>query len=296
MKTILILLTLCAVNPRWEYSPEELADIRLTTQRWRELATQEVPGENLAQYLDKLGQALRGSSSSKGKPPSDRLSVHFLVRDKLLAIPGHAEHFRDRINASRAAMEAAINAPNSAAILGPAVSDMVHEQRSSFQTLRELPSPETVRVLGDFLSDDRGAELSEERKEETGQSPNSRYAVSAMSKLGIANPPTPPVRHSGDVTDGMESWRQWYAEVKSGRRTFRFIGDPVDYTLRGPSMRGAVEPGPRDRKRSAETPPGDKTANLPSPPAKPRFLAYLIGVAFVLGGYLFYRRGKRNGA
>ena len=295
MKALLFLIFIANTDPRLGYTDRELEDMRQTKERWHNLATQTIPSENLGEYIHQLGSALSGSATSKEKPDSERGKIYFAIRTRLLSIPGHAEYYGDRINSSRAEMETIRDSSNPTGRLGGAIVSMIDEQSWGFQTLENLPSVETVRVLGEFLSDDRGAELSKEFRDKTGQTPNSRPAVSAISKLGIANPPTPPVRHNGDVTDGMEAWRQWYSEVKSGRRTFRFIGDDTEYDLRGPSKRGAVTPGPRDGKRKAgagaEAPSPDKAQAERS-----GYLPYLIGVVLLLAGYLFHRRQWRKPA
>jgi hypothetical protein len=289
-----ILQMLGSFDPHNEYSPRELEEKRAAVSSWEKLAEQTVSiGDDLDKYIAKLGDALLKTSPKRHNPALGGEDVHLVLKAKLLSIPGHAEHFRDRINSSREEMEAVRDSPNPSGILGGAIVKMNREQSWGFQTLRDLPSPETVRVLGDFLSDDRGAELSEERRQETGETPNSRYAVSALSKLGIANPPTPPVRHTGDVTDGMESWRQWYSEIESGRRTVRFIGDDTEYDLRGPVRRSAGMDSDRTGKRTKITTPSEERISEASPTPM-RFLPYLIGGLFLLAGLGVYLRGKHG--
>lgn len=290
----LMLMLLAAHANTWDYSPAELEEKRKAVISWEALAAMPIPPkEELPAHMRRLGDALLKTSPKRHNPALGGEKVHLLLKEKLLSIPGHAEHFRDRINSSREEMEAVRDSPNPSGILGGAIVKMNREQSWGFQTLRDLPSPETVRVLGDFLSDDRGAELSEERRQETGEGPNSRYAVSALSKLGIANPPTPPVRHDGDVTDGMESWRQWYSEVKSGRRTFRFIGDDTEYDLRGPVRRGGgMETDRRAKRTPAETAP-EQTKPRNEPP-RSRLIPYLAGVLFLVAGLIIYLRGRRS--
>ena len=198
------------------------------------------------------------------------------VQDILLNTPGHAKYFGNQLK----------KYPE-------------HTSREMyFQYMENLPSVETVGVLGELLMDDRSRpELAEDEsnlEEYAFAYPNCDFAAQKLQKM-LANPPVPKDSYYNFIRD-LPTWREWFEDVKAGRQTFRFVGDPVDYTLRGPSKRGAVEPGPRNRKRNYETPSHGESAEPQAPPAKPRFLAYLIGVAFVLAGYLIYRRGKRKAA
>ncbi len=285
MKTLYLLLLLIQPNRSDTYSARELEEIRETKERWHSLATQPLPKGELDDYLNKLGQGLRGSSTSKDDPTSDRGQIHFLLKAKFLSITGHAEYYRDRINSSRLIMEEAraTGSPH----YGIAMGDMNKEREWGFQTLRELPSVETVRVLGEFLSDDRGAGLTWEESRETGEAPNQRDAVVALSRLGIENGATTPIGNSDEIDPGLVRWQQWYAEVKSGRRTFRFIGDTTEYDLRGPSLRGAREPETRSGKRTDNKSDGELRSKATEEKTKP-LLPYLLGFFFLAAGAAFY--------
>ena len=56
----------------------------------------------------------------------------------------------------------------------------------------------------------------------------------------------------------LASWRQWYEDIKSGRRTFRFEGDSTEYDLNGPAPKEKLERIARDRKRDSEHEAGQK--------------------------------------
>ncbi|MEP2777094.1 MAG: hypothetical protein ABJQ29_12945 [Luteolibacter sp.] len=292
MRVFLYIFLLASSSSAWEYSERELAEQRATVESWEKLATQATPEEGIEEFIEKLGKALMKTEPSTRNIRPGREKVHILLRDKLLSIPGHAEYYRDKINSSRLAMEEA-RAANSPTLYGPALTVMVREQAWGFKTLEYLPSPETVRVLGEFLSDDRGAEIPIEVRIDTWETPNNTLAMKAISRLGIANPPTPPIRVSEDMDRKLEAWQQWYAEVKSGRRTFRFIGDPVDYDLRGSSKRGAVEP---NTSRSGKRTNAEAGQTEIQPYAERKFpglvIGYVMGGLFLVAGFFVYLKKR----
>jgi hypothetical protein len=160
--------------------------------------------------------------------------------------------------------------------------------------LRNLPSPETIGVLGELLADESPRpELAPDNSNAAAYlaaRPNCDQAALALAEL-LENPPVK--KGNYNFPTDLVIWRQWYERVKAGRETFRLVGDPVDYTLRGPSKRGAVAPGPRDGKRNAgtglETPSPDKALA-----DKPGYLPYLVGVAFLLAAVFLFLKGKRG--
>jgi hypothetical protein len=91
--------------------------------------------------------------------------------------------------------------------------------------LGHIPSTESVRALGHYLW----------KREETGVQYNSpdteRPAAESLTEL-IANGPMQTwMANYEDVA----RWQKWFDEVKAGKRTFRFVGSEVDYTLDGPA-------------------------------------------------------------
>ncbi len=53
----------------------------------------------------------------------------------------------------------------------------------------------------------------------------SRIAMLTFTKLPLVSKP---VGTGGDAEHDLSSWRQWYEQVKAGKRTFRFVGDPTE--------------------------------------------------------------------
>lgn len=100
-------------------------------------------------------------------------------------------------------------------------------------------------------------------------------------------------------------YRKWYDEVKEGRRTFRFIGDPQEYDLNGPAIRkkGGTTPRP-DKPRldltaeeTAPAPVAEPHSPIPAPEgvdSSDGKLPYLVALGMLLAGLgcWFFRRMK----
>lgn len=166
-----------------------------------------------------------------------------------------------------------------------------------FEYFRNLPSPETVGVLGELLADEyprpKLADDESNVQEVLAAYPNCDKAVWVLHQL-LQNPPTEKGKYN--FPTDLEIWRLWYERVKAGRQTFRFVGDTTHYTLRGPSVRGAIEPGQRDAKRNPSSSPTNGAVADP-PSAATKYLPYLLGGIFLLAGFIiFYLRGRRQHA
>ena len=161
-----------------------------------------------------------------------------LAKSKHLEIPGWENYYRDRILDARAKMEAE---PDQALR-----DDMYYRTMAKadggFGVLAMLPTPASVRVLGDFLSDERGRFFRTPEEVARGidhwrwlsevRSANCEYAVSAINSIPIVDKP---IRKDQVSFEDVPAWREWYERIKSGRATFRFEGDPVEYDLDGPA-------------------------------------------------------------
>jgi len=100
--------------------------------------------QKLGSWIIKLSQ--QGSPNwERGDRP-----VFHAAQAALLNIAGHAEYFRDRVLAAQAAHRDDLNSTEGSIKYG----NYLDERRTMHQTLSQLPSAETVRVLGEFLSDE----------------------------------------------------------------------------------------------------------------------------------------------
>jgi hypothetical protein len=166
----------------------------------------------------------------------ERFPVLEAYRKDLLSIPGHATNYEKRTKELR---DAYFNAPDSAK-LGTLASKLSRYRMYHFQRLEVMPSPEAVRVLGDFLYDDRGS-VSGTRGYHIDHHPyrsigsSSQYALRALAVLPIEFKPLQPRKGNFVINEqDIDAWRLWYEQIKAGTRTFRFEGDPQNYSLAGP--------------------------------------------------------------
>ena len=53
----------------------------------------------------------------------------------------------------------------------------------------------------------------------------------------------------------VDAWKQWWSEIKAGKRTYRFKGSPIEYGADGPATPVQIEKAratrERDEKRAA---------------------------------------------
>jgi hypothetical protein len=133
-----------------------------------------------------------------------------------------------------------------------------------FACLEQLPSPRTVAILGELLEDDRDpwkvvppGEISQGRPP-----PNSYLAAKTLNRIGIEGVPIVEIRSGDrDYELARDQWKLWYAAVKAGNRTFRFEGDPREYTLDGPVETAAAATAlPPVRSGASPAVPGDAPA------------------------------------
>lgn len=222
---------------------------------WRSKFERAVPETVDGQKLEKLGVVIRGVGHFKqfgnrydlGQLPELLTEVQSVI----IMIPDHAAHFAKNIKDLQTKLN---NAPEADKWnVRPAYDSA---QANGFETLSHLPSVETVRVLGEFLYDEEGGlgmkeggpmptidEIMAQQKR------NCDKAVMALSALVDS----PPIEKSGSLrAEVFEAWRQWFEEIKSGRRTFRFEGDPTEYDLNGPAPKDKLERIARDRERDAQ--------------------------------------------
>ncbi len=177
--------------------------------------------------------------------------------------------------------------------------------------LRQLPSPETVAVLGHYLEDPEGRDGIDLlgnpifNGSDVGPAlPNCGQACFAMENLGIEHPPIPPspYKDMGTVLneERADAWKQWWNEIKSGKRTYRFIGSDIDYGPDGPATKEQLERITKNQRRDDRTAtnrgsaPVDSEDRGVSVPAKPSTAYLVIGaVATLLASFAWYFRKTR---
>lgn len=156
----------------------------------------------------------------------DRLKIFLRAQGALLAIPGHAEYYDKRI---RAPYQEFKNPPSN--VYTAAANRFMDEMMWGGQTLEQLPSPETVKVLGGMLSEE-WVESGPLAPGDTRIESLAACAYYPLSHLPIVNSPMPPNYIHLSNQDQLKIWQAWYAEIKSGQRALAFKGEPREYRFK----------------------------------------------------------------
>lgn len=182
-----------------------------------------------------VGEMIRELKTLNYRSCDERDYVVSQAQSILMSIPGHAEYYAKQIEVARAKDEAE-NKHQVALGYGPSSTTYDRYRMGAFETLANLPSAETVKVLGEFLYDERDYQevsptLRNDDIREFGT--NAGAAAAALSNLRIDFQRTKQDAGKPHYLP-VETWKLWYEQVKAGTRTFRFEGDPHEYNLSGP--------------------------------------------------------------
>ncbi len=88
--------------------------------------------------------------------------------------------------------------------------------------------------------------------------------VSSIHALGIEHPPFRELRANpnGGIFGGeVDAWKDWWNEVKEGRRTYRFMGSSIEYGSDGPASKELIQLVKCDRKRDDERAAGHRKSS-----------------------------------
>lgn len=287
MKILIILFFILAPSAfavqigSFNYTEEEIAKMHTNLSLWRDFAavSNSVPAE---EAIPKLVRGLMATTKTSIYVVGDREGVRRALQAALVAIPGHAEYYETLI---KDAYDKYGNKPQNSQADHREHYESIQEE--AFMALQEMPSVEAIRVLGDFLSDDRGGQKHEENPASGvtviwAPPRNCDKAVIALFKL-VANPPLPDKGHQPFVD--VSAWQTWYQQVKEGRRTVQFKGDPQIYSFQGPVREVRNPDIPRATKRPEIT---EKTF-VPAPKEQlRRIMPWLAGAFFALAALFFY--------
>ena len=259
-----------------------------------------------------LGVAFHGGMDSEQQQIFDKAQA------TLLAIPGHAKSYQDRIESLRAeVLSNAKLSEDEIANMQQAGKQLVYLgdyndfREDAFLVLGQLPSSETVAVLGHYLNDPEGRDHKNllgryvEAVDYSPSLPNANAAAKAIRKLGIEHPPlkTPEGREWDFLREGeVDAWKDWWNEVKDGKRTYRFIGSSTEYGPDGPASKEVIERAGMYRKRDEERTTGKRTVNPVSESvavipqrSKPSSIAgIIVACTLVAGAIWYFLRGKRK--
>jgi hypothetical protein len=258
-------------------------------------AANKLPDTN--EKFDEIGKVIRGVgyfSGYKTRYNTEEFSRLLLRAQKaMIVIPGHADYLSKRISDLKPAWREDSNKVS-----------YDNTRMWTMQTLQYIPSPDAVRVLGEFLADEEQTQAPitpGSDPDSFGPGSNASLAVDALKNL-IEKPPVGADRNfqkPGDVL----SWQLWYEQIKAGNRFFRFKGDPTEYDLSGPASKEKLQRVERDLKRDEERLAGHKKSTTDSDSrttltqiTKPSAIAGILAACALLAGAVWYFLRGRKGA
>jgi hypothetical protein len=318
MKILLLLLALTVFYlgaKAYALTFEDQFHERLMEVGWKQsLLELDRYSSNERRYI--LGRALQAFGSDQiPRDPARQESLE-MAQSALLAIPGHAKYYQDKIESLRAEVLANAKIPEEVARMQQEGKQPIHGgdyndfRKQAFRVLGLLPSSETVAVLGYFLNDPEsrdGRNMKGElipRNDVQPYPPNCGAAYIAIANLGIENPPggPKPDRRLYDYQlDQVDAWKDWWNEIKAGKRTYRFIGSKIEYGPDGPASKEAIQRSERNRKRDEERAGGHRksssapdTNSVVAQVTKPLSIAgILVALTLVTGAVWYFLRGRR---
>ena len=251
--TLLISLNIFA-EEQVIWSPEGRKRESDQVKLWQSNLEKSVPMQS-AEKIEFLSLGLRNMAYRKDKSDHSLAvdGVYKQIQNVMLSIPGHAEYYRDRVLKAQADYRDEVVSN----ISGAKYNDYITEQSTMGSTLEQLPSPETVRVLGEFLADGWVSPNSLNLPLSSRIAPMSLSAVCTFANLPLASKPASN-RHYHEAEGALSAWQSWYEQIKANKRTFRFEGDPTEYDLNGPAPKEKLVRIERDRKRDQERLTGQK--------------------------------------
>lgn len=225
----------------------------------------------------------------------ERVAVYDKARDLMLSIPGHARYYANEIKREQATV----------ASLPANTGDRVGYDRNRayhFETLQYMPSPETIRILGEFLSDEIDVQAPSKPTDDWGENPrpNCWSATATIMHIGLRDAP---VEYQADWTkddSALSQTRAWWEEVKAGKRKFSFQGQNVEYRFREdgsvistwitppPSLAGKETPASASGQKSD----GRKHSSTLSGEVN-RWLPAIVGFVLLAAGAIWFKAARK---
>ena len=252
--------------------------------------------------LSDLGRSLRyfGKYISSNAEPQDQ-RCYQLAQDAILSIPGHADFFVKQLETLR-------TTGDYEKIL------TYHSDRRRYiaDTFIHMPSPETVKALGNYLDDFRDTQnpnlpldkqiilaQGANQFERANNAPNAWLATFALSKINLRGINFEGMRISNSPNNDRDTdtsyWRKariWYKEVESGQRTFSFKGKNVEYrfkpdgtwdstTIANPANDAIIYPTVEAMQNKAKREAAELAANT-AQQAKPLLWKWITGALLIV--------------
>ena len=197
-----------------------------------------------SEQIEILGAAVRAGPRIDSP---EHLEIFKRSQSVLMEISGHAQFFIDVLEEERA------NLPPGA-WRGNYDSN---RYRYIKDTLEHIPSPETIKVLGALLYDDRDVPPPIVPGQDWVSSPrNSLIASETLKSIGLRDPPAT-IQETLWSNESLAKQRAWYEKIKAGILAFSFLGQKVEYRFKSDGTWEAIAlvNAPDDAPKTAKTPP-----------------------------------------
>ena len=295
--------------------PSDEAGARLWKSK-REATVVDLRRKPINERIPSLAEILRQLKTLGYRECPEKEAIIAQLENVILSTSGHAKYYQNKLESMRSEVLANLDKSSDeienmrlgGKIIEP--GDYDDFRQTVFPILGLLPSCETVSVLGHFLNDPE----SRDGRDLTGEvikfsdyqhyPPNCAAAYIAIANLGIEKPPggVKPDRNAYDYNlDEVDAWKNWWNQVKDGKRTYRFIGSPIEYGPDGPASVEVIHRAQRNMKRDEERVAGHKKSFSVGEPAsviaqirKPSSIIAILGVCALVPAALWYfLRGRR---
>jgi hypothetical protein len=170
--------------------------------------------------MDQLVDGLSTCGRYMDQTDQDKLALYTEMQKVAISLPNHASYFAEKIEKLRI--------PGREGYSG--CSDPRARMWIFQDSLSHLPSPETIKILGDFLYDTRDTPTAREIRLATDYDlipTNDCLAADALGSIGLNKAPLDKKKYS--ERQDVEIWKLWYEPVKAGTRKFSFVGQDVEY-------------------------------------------------------------------
>ena len=270
---------------------------RETDRSWVIANAASIPPE---EAIPRLAHALYFASDFSQNKMIGTTDYYQSARDALYSIPGHAEYFIKELDGLRDKMLGDAKAENMRYGLDYYGYDRWREH--VFEKLGRMQTPETVRVLGDMFDDLREIHPFPEPGEGYNAAPNAILALLTLrDSLHVSGLPSAPLAlehmsHKEVMATPLKElfeadlapWREWYAELKAGKRTYHFEDSETEYNWDGSLAKKIALR--KDHKPSGET--ADNSSSIAKPaaaiihPSEERNDTWLVIMASTIAGIL----------
>jgi hypothetical protein len=270
-----------------------------TARLHQEIVKSELPVKEKYEKLIHLLSRL-GNPSIYTVHAEDATQLRNELRSELVSSPGYADYISEKISGYQSRVN---KLPKG--IVGER-ADYDTFRHNVFQVvLPQIQTSETIRFLGEKLWDLNDLPNPEIDGDVPRPDANAYLSAHALTRIGLKNGPQKASEFTGGPNN-LKLWRSWYEEVKSGKRSFSFEGQNVEYRF-NPDGRVSATPIKVQEERLTPTPPkppvpqqqptAQGATSTPVSTAQPaRWLWMAVGliVAGMIAAITLWSKGKKS--